>query len=68
MKNVPKPRNMHLNELGLAKTEFCEYRIQLRQPSITWIFFLFLAVCNSGVLIDVTAAIFQGFYRKHSQM
>ena len=55
MKNVPKRTKMHLNEIGLTNTELCKSQIQLRQPSMSELFFS--AFCNTGVMIPVTAVL-----------
>ena len=58
MKNVPKPIKMHINKMGLTKTEFCKSHIQLRQPPISCKFCCFSAFCNTGVRVNVTARLY----------
>ena len=47
-KNIPKPTKMYLNEIGLTNTEFCKSQSQLRQPPISWNFFLFFDFLQHG--------------------
>ena len=55
MKKIPKRTKMHLNEIGLTNTEIRQSQIQLRQPPISCKICCFSAICNTGVMIPVTA-------------
>ena len=48
MKNVQKRTKSHLNEISLTNNEFCKRQIRLRQPPISWNFFLFFDFLQQG--------------------
>ena len=52
-KIVRKRTKLHLNEIGLNNTEFCQS--QLRQPPISWKILYVSTFCNTGVRLNVAA-------------
>ena len=54
MQDVSKRTIMHLNELGLTRTEFCKSQSHRRQPPISWRICYFSSFCNTGVRVNVS--------------
>ena len=58
MQDVSKRTKMHLNELGLNRTEFGKRQPHRRQPPIFWGICYFSSFCNMGVRVNVTARLY----------